>query len=112
MLVYSPRYHGMGPAVRAAAERAGVFLRLLDVRAALTPEQRSTHMFTDTRLVLASGCKHALEAIWKRSGELRAGSDEDYYPGYSEEVAAAAAAAGGAGGDGGSVFAGAFAGEE
>lgn len=60
LMVYSPRYHEMGPAVRAGAAEAGMHYRTVDPKAVMSAEMKASTLFNDTRFVMASACKGAL----------------------------------------------------
>lgn len=66
LLLFSPRYRGMGAAVRAAAGAAGLAWAPLAARALSSPEARAGALYGDARLAAASPCAVALSLLLGR----------------------------------------------
>lgn len=63
LLVYSPRYRGMGPAVRAGAAAGRMALATLHREALQSPEQAASLRFGSTRALVASPCVACLARL-------------------------------------------------
>jgi len=70
LIVYSPRVRGMARDLTDAAAAAGLHSAPLPRISVLTPQQRSSHMYTDTRLVAYSASAEALDRLRQGAGDI------------------------------------------
>ena len=80
LLVYAPRYRGMGAAVRAGARAAGCAMTALRREDMQSAEQAASLRFGTTRALAASACGACLEAWMAHEGlrESDAGDEEEH----------------------------------
>jgi len=82
LVIYAPRYRGMGPQIKSAATEAGLLCLSLSTVGLLSEREKSFHLCNDSRLLLLSTCPHsadvAMNDLGTRQGEP--GFDDDHYP--------------------------------
>jgi hypothetical protein len=64
-VVYTPRYPGMGIAMRKAAAAAGMWMVAIDRNSLMTPAQKASLIFGRVRVIAMSRCRHRLAEVMK-----------------------------------------------
>lgn len=85
LLVYSPRYRNMAAAINTARQKLQLLYRSVDVSSLLTAEQRSSTLYTDTRMAIVSNCAESITELQKNLPQPlplypENYLEEDYYP--------------------------------
>jgi hypothetical protein len=83
--VYTPRYRGMGVAIKAACAQAGVSMRTIHRNCILSDEQRSTGKFYTIRTVVVSPWPDALTAFCEALEPGGVSDEEDWLNGDTPE---------------------------
>jgi hypothetical protein len=82
LVIYAPRYRGMGPQIKGAAAEVGLNCLALSTVGLISEHERSLHLCNDSRLLLLSKCLHAANAAMNDLGTVlgEPGFDDDHYP--------------------------------
>ncbi len=84
VFVYTPRYRGMGPAIRRACASLGLAMGSINRQSILSPEQAACGKFFSIRTVVVSAHEAAVRAF---IGSLAPGGESDDEDWFNEEDA-------------------------
>lgn len=85
LFVYTPRYRGMGPAIRAAAAALSLHMCTLHRSCVVNEEQAATGKFFSLRTVVLSRCASSLRGFVCDLPSGTASDEEDWFNGEEEE---------------------------
>ena len=82
LVIYAPRYRGMGPQIKSASSEAGLLCLSLSTVGLLSEREKSLHLCNDSRLLLLSTCPLSAESAMNDLGTSQGepGFDDDHYP--------------------------------
>ena len=85
VMVYTPRYRGMGQSIRRVCAALGLHMASINRSCILSAEQRERGMFHTARCVVASPWRDAVRAFCEGCEPGGVSDDEDWFNGDSAE---------------------------